>query len=481
MPFFKNGKEGVENAVPLDDKANGVIMGIFIESIVPLKIFGDDLSNEDDGKLAYSPFETLPFTFLKDEKIVEQSVWQAGRYIGSTQINGTTIEIKPRFGTSWLAHLLDDIFHIQITKSGESLKEKFWNELMRRVLWSLWVKKFAAADKYGLPRKTVKQNHRGINIRGRLNTYKSIIPLFTKRQVVSEYRERELDDSICNIIYKAYSILVKRKYNKTKVPPQIQDTINSLNGHYQGRVVSVSTRHYQDISYKSIDLSWKPLVDFSWQIIQQDSLFNNKSKTGEGYSIFIDMAEIWEAFLRKKLGEAFSSDGWRVLSVEECHYGIYQDSFFKREIIPDIILQKGDEYIVFDAKYKRMLGRKEDVDRTDLFQIHTYIQYIEHCMGEVVLAGLLYPITDKEFKDSDKNLYHSTNLFGDEKGNPGGNGNHGGNYGKDIRFIIDGIYCEEVINENIDNNSIKKQQDEINKNVAAMIDRIKKIIEEITE
>lgn len=459
MPFFKNGKEGVENAVPLDDKVNGVIMVNFVESIVPLKIFGDDLSNDDDGKLAYSPFETRPFTFFKkDEEKVEQRVWQSGRYIGSTHINGTTIEIKPRFGATWLAHLLDDIFHIQITKSGESLKENLWNELMRRVLWSLWVKKFAAADKYGLPRKTVKRTHRGINIRGRLNAYKSIIPLFTKQQVVSEYRERELDDSICNIIYKAYSILVKRKYNKTKVPPQIQDSINSLYCHYQGRVVSVSAREYKDISYKSIDLSWKPLVDFSWQIIQQDSLFNNKSKTGEGYSIFIDMAEIWEAFLRKKLGEAFN--GWRVLSVEECKCQIYKGKFFERKIIPDIILEKGKEYMVFDAKYKRMRGVNEDVDRTDLFQIHTYIQYVEHCLGTVVLAGLLYPITGDTVNE---NIYHSDNLFGHPNG-------------KKIPFIIDGIYCKEV-EEKEDGTEIGALQKSINDSIDAMINRIKKILE----
>lgn len=441
------------------DNPNNKILQKFILSVSPINIYGDNSRQYDeDSKLAYSPWESHP---LDDGT----RAWFAGRYIGTSFIDNNEIIIEPRFGITWLSYLADEVFHFRFINdnSKNNTKGKL-NELYKQLFWSIWIRKFAEADIYGLPRQTAKHTQTGMQIRGRLNAYKSIIPLFTKQKVVSEYREKELDDGICRIVYKAYDLLARNSRINMQPPQQIQESINTLYFRYHGEVINVTAHDYQSISYKNIYQSWKPLVDFSWQII--NNLLQSTKAGGKGFSIFLDVAEIWEAFLRKKLGEAFSSDGWRVLSVEECHYGIYQDSFFKREIIPDIILQKGDEYMVFDAKYKRMLGRKEDVDRTDLFQIHTYIQYIEHCMGDVVLAGLLYPITDKEFKDSDKNLYHSTNLFGAEKGKE-----------KEIRFIIDGIYCKEMDNDIIDKSSIESQQEIIENNVAAMIKRIKKILE----
>jgi hypothetical protein len=274
--------------------------------------------------------------------------------------------------------------------------------------------------------------------------------------------------------------LVKRKINKSKVPAQIQDSLNGLYSYYQGQPIGVSEHDYHDINYKSIYLSWKSLVDFSWQIIQQEAFNQFKDKVGESYSIFLDMAEIWESFLRKKLGEGFADDGWRVLSIEECTYQIYKGKFYQRDIIPDIILEREQngqkEYMVFDAKYKRMRGIKSslkysDVDRSDLFQIHTYIQYVQNNMGKVVIGGLLYPITQKgkdddgsvfENTDIDIKSYHTNHLFGDD--------------GKDDTppFIIDGILCSEVEDDNIVNEqNVKDNSQTLAENIKKMVERIK--------
>jgi 5-methylcytosine-specific restriction endonuclease McrBC regulatory subunit McrC len=354
---------------------------------------------------------------------------------------------------------------------------------MRIILWRLWLRKFAAADQYGLPRRVVKRVHQGLQIKGHLNVRKSLFPLFTKRQVVSEYREKEIDDTICRIVYKAYSILVNNKMNY--IPEQIQDSLNSLYSYYQGQLISVSEHDYHDINYKSIYLSWKPLVDFSWQIIKQE-IFNQQEKEGKSYSIFLDMAEIWEAYLRKKLGEGLKEKGWRVLSVEECTYKIYKDKFYERDIIPDIILERENggkkQYMVFDAKYKRMRGirtsaKYSDVDRSDLFQIHTYIHYVQTHMGKVVLGGLLYPITQKgknedgteyEINDDVINSYHSERLFG-------GSAKEG-----DTQFIIDGIFWPEKEEDEKPNNTEseteKKEMKEFKKRTDAMIGRIRDLI-----
>lgn len=480
MPFVikKERPCSKDNIIPQNSDKKDLnayikVLTQFVDSIIPVSIFNDNSLKDDvESKLAYSPFENQPLVFRKDNEDETVRAWQAGRYVGSARIGDTIIEITPRFGEEWLKYVLYDIFNFKLTKSEDSKTTGEQNPLMLRILWHIWVRKFAEADQYGLPRSTVKRIHQGIQTRGHLNIRKSIFPFFTKRQVVSEYREKEIDDAICEIVYKAYGILMNRNIKNPNVPSQIQDTLNSLHTHYKGKAISVTEQDYQDVNYKSIYLSWKPLVDFSWQIIKQDSLFKKTNKPkGESFSIFFDMAEIWETFLRKKLGEGFADDGWRVLSVEECKYKIYQGKFFERLIIPDIILtrtsEKGEsEYMVFDAKYKRMRINKSkgyDVDRTDLFQIHTYIQFVEHHLGHVVVGGLLYPLTQKvqdnegnevEFKiDTDR--FHSADLYGKERGKY-----------SNTSFIIDGVFCSK-------SDDAEGNVGAMDTNVTEMIDRIK--------
>ena len=128
--------------------------------------------------------------------------------------------------------------------------------------------------------------------------------------------------------------------------------------------------------------------------------------------------------------------------------------------------------MVFDAKYKRMRINKEskgyDVDRTDLFQIHTYIQFVEYHLGHVVVGGLLYPLTQKvqdnegnevEFKiDTDR--FHSADLHGKESGKY-----------SNTSFIIDGVFCSE--SDDADGN----YKDAMDENVTDMIGRIKRHID----
>ena len=468
QPFYINGKETAEGAICEKEDARGVsneakVLSKFVESILPISIFGSDLKDEDtDSKLAYSPFENQTYIWIENGIEIKKRVWQAGRYVGATQIDDTTIEIRPRFGNGWLEYLLDDVTHFKVVRSGSENSEKGINDLMRRILWHLWVRKFASADQYGLPKRVVKRTHIGMQIRGHLNVRKSLFPLFTKSQVVSEYREKDIDDAICRIVYKAYCILVNRQYNKTQVPEQIQDSLNTIYSYYQGLPISISANDYNNLSYKSIYLSWKPLVDFSWQIIRQDSLFKRKGSKGDSLSIFLDMAEIWEAFLRKKLGEGL--EGWRVWSAEECEQKVYGNTFFGRIIIPDIVLQRvgndgKDEFLVFDAKYKQMRGNKDDVDRSDFFQIHTYIQYVQHHLGNVVLGGLLYPLSI----DANENRFHSVKLYGC-------------NGKENIPFIVDGVYCNE---EEISKMSKTEEVSKImNDRVTAMIARIQNRIKD---
>lgn len=462
-------------------------------------------SNDDDDKIV--SLQTMLFPYEGGKPSI-QTRWWAGRYIGLANIavphangNGTynpiEISIKPRFGERFLLAILEDLYNIKvgIHNAQETASSKWFSALLNILRRRIWVDKCAKANRYGLPRKNVKREHQGVTLKGSLDIRRTIMPWLTQKEICTNSYEKVFDDTICKIVYEAHRILShdvigekKDKKGKNKnqngeknigigfsMPPMVQDTINALNTQYKGTRFDITETDYQRIRYNNIYMTWKPLVDFSWDIIRNKKL-GYRSSEMQGECIFVDMAEIWEAFLRKKLGEGFADDGWRTLSVEECEYKIYQGKFFERLIIPDIILtrtnDKGEnEYMVFDAKYKRMrINSKNhgyDVDRTDLFQIHTYIQFVEHHLGHVVIGGLLYPLTRKGQDEEgnevemtiDTDKFHSAHLYGKESG-----------MYSNTPFIIDGVFCSERDDEE------GNDKDAMDKNVTEMINRIKKLI-----
>ncbi len=462
-----------------------------------------------DEKIA--SLQTRWYKYDNDSEATLQTRWWADRYIGVSNINNVEISIRPRYGEKFLLGILSDLYNIRFVENhSEGKKENDWfSNLIKLLRRRIWVDKCAKANRYGLPRTNVKREHQGATLRGALDVRRTIMPWLMKQEICTNTYEKTLDDNICRIVYEAHRILsrditaAKKKRDKQtdnvnaglvfSMPSTVQDTIDALNSQYKGPSFDLTENDYLRIRYKSIYQSWKPLVDYSWDVIRERQL-GLKSSNSLNECVFVDMAEIWEAYLRKKLGEGLKDKGWRVLSVEECHFPLYEKMFYKRDIIPDIILQKGDKYIVFDAKYKRMNGSKDDVDRTDLFQIHTYIQYVQHCKGKVILGGLLYPLS-VDINNSNIGKFHSMQLFGFETQN------ELSEVKNEIPFIIDGVYCDEKefekISKSEDIEKISKSEDiekrqkseDIEKNqksedieetmkgrVKAMIDRIKKYL-----
>ncbi|CAD0004351.1 hypothetical protein FLACHUCJ7_01826 [Flavobacterium chungangense] len=112
---------------------------------------------------------------------------------------------------------------------------------------------------------------------------------------------------------------------------------------------------------------------------------------------------------------------WFVTGQEELN--VYSDLFYGRKMFPDLVMKhkETNKVIVFDAKFKKMRSIKKDVDRSDFYQIHSYIQYYQ---PNVLFGGLLYP-----FSESINTVKaHSKSLFGNEN-NP-------------HSFIVDGIFIK---------------------------------------
>lgn len=363
------------------------------EKTPPQQVLNDFITEHRDKVFWFSAQNKLTQDNHLAEYDYRRGCWCAGRFIGEASLeddhNRYQISIKPRFGNAVFFRMLEEIHNIKITKSLSAYqKSDNWGGLVKKVIAFIWLGKLAAANLHGLPKTQVKIKHVGHMIKGIIHVRQSIPKYYTNQQLVSYRREKFIDDSIAQIIFQAYHILKDDLSALSgKVPDTAQDAIDQVFSQINQRRF-VSRREYQNIKYKDIYNSWRPLVEFSWDIIQKHHQKMESSAARKGFGFFIDMAEIWEQYLRSLLKKNLVPMGWRLLDNQ---LRVYPGTFFSRLMIPDIIFEKEQRLLLWDAKYKQMEGRFFDLDREDFFQIHTYIQY--YAKGKVVLAGgLLYPL-----------------------------------------------------------------------------------------
>ena len=390
--------------------------------------FSSDYQADEDSKLAEYDYRDY--------------CWRAGRFVGEAIFNHNKVDykitIKPRFGEKMLFRMLEEIFNIRITKSAsQQSKSLDWQHYIKRIIAFIWLHKLANANLHGVLKTQIKREHRGQTIRGRIDVRKSIMPLYKSSEVVSSFRDKQIDINVAQIIFQAHQIL-KADFHigKINIPDSAQEAINQVHSVIQNSEY-ISESDYKNIRYKEIYLSWKPVVDLSWLIIKRKQLSLKQDKAKDGFGFFIDMAEVWEQYLRILLKKNLLRYGWKYNSEKQIAYEGY---FFHRELIPDLVFQKENNLAVWDAKYKRMTGDNRDVDRSDFFQIHTYIQnFLTHQSNRKVKAGgLLYPISNNPNFDH----YRSPNLINDE--------------GVKVNFSIDGI---EMIERNeVENPKIKEAE-----------------------
>lgn len=371
--------------------------------------------------------------------------WYAGRLVGEAtfEFKGNTYKIKinPRFGDLQLFKMLEEAFNIRFTNSKSLLtKQENSDFLIKKMISFLWSNLLAKANKHGLPRHLITKTHIGNTIKGKLNARKSIIPYYIKEQLISNYKEKAPDVAIATILNKTYNVLSKDYYlNSIRMPNNAQDAIQQLLTCNTN--ATISEHEYRKIVYKDIYASYKPLVDLSWDILKKKNMANQQSDANkDSFSFFIDMAEIWELYLRSILKKQFIKEGW---TLQKDELIAYSSKDFRRKLIPDIVFLKDNDLMVWDAKYKRMQFDYFDYDRADFFQIHTYVNYY-HQDKNVIASGLLYPLS-KHFDETRQDKNKSNSLFG-------------ANTTK-TKFVVDGIDYSNIQNKELtlDNINIAEQ------------------------
>ena len=266
-----------------------------------------------------------------------------------------------------------------------------------------------------------------------------------KGKISSTSREQKEIPEIIDVLYKAISIIEKNKFD-TK---NISHIKTHLKQHRSNRYVSnqtISKAIKSKVLQNPIFAPYKKVLEYAKLIIDADNLEEKKDGNKETFGFLVNVAELFEIYVTKLLQKEFPD--WSVSSPK---IELYTNQFFARKIIPDIVMIKDNDVMVFDTKYKRMLfrGRYEnggDLDRNDFFQINTYISFYKNQGYNVKVGGLLYPMGKKFNQDE----CYSDSWFNNSE----------------TKFIVDGIELS------VDKINI----DDIVKSEMTFIDRIKELI-----
>jgi 5-methylcytosine-specific restriction endonuclease McrBC regulatory subunit McrC len=394
-----------------NQEGNGAAMKHLLseEFDIPILTLAGDRENENLNIIEYN---------------YQSNGWHAGRLVGQAifQVEGRSyrISIQPRFGNLQLFRMFEEIYNIRLINSLSELGQSGDQQsVIKKLIAVIWINLLSRANKHGIPKSLITKSHKGYQLRGKLDIRKSLVSSLSENVLVGIYKEKSAQPLTTTILHKAYKILMfEYGLSKMAIPRSAKNAIDQIKCAI-AHDVSVDERDYQSVRYKSIYQSFKPVVDLSWDIIKRKRQ-ENKESTTLGYNFMIDMAEVWEIYIRSLLKKRFVRQGWRVSSLKEM---VYQGKKYQRQIIPDIVLIRENHALVFDAKYKRMNFDYFDYDRSDFYQIHTYIHYFNQDY-HVIAGGLLYPLS-REFDENMILKNKADSIFGKSQSN--------------TKFVVDGI------------------------------------------
>lgn len=356
-----------------------------------------------------------------------QYIIQTGLFAGVLYHKGHQVNITSKYGDVFLRRMLNSVNDIYINnQKTNAVKSNETNEFQNIIAY-LFIQSLEKASFLGLPKVYQNNSQHRCKVRGKIdvNAYlKKSIPFSGK--LTSTLREQVYVQEVIDVLYFACSIL-ERNFGK-EIHRKIMGTLQILKQNYSGnypnhQVIGKAKGHAS--LQNPVFSSFKRVIEYAEIIIKeldlQSSNTINSLKT-QGY--LFDISQLFEVYLEKLLSRHFVD--WYVTGQEELT--VYPNQFFKRKMFPDLVLKHKEtgKVMVFDAKFKTMKLRKNDLDREDFYQIHSYIQYY---LPNVVLGGLIYPLS----KDNDVNSSYANSLFESDQNDTG--------------FIVDGIFVKEGMSE----------------------------------
>lgn len=384
---------------------------------------------------------------MKNEKNEDIYLAQTGNYVGKFVWQGLEIDIKSRFSNTFLERMLNftnDIFIDDVSITGNKIDKDF--DISKYIIYYMFVQNLEKAFLLGVPKAYKSIEHHEMKLKGKIDINKFIkydIPFQGKISSVS--REQKEIQEIMDVLYKAIKIIDKNNKAFLKNISHIKTHLKQYKSNNYVSNETINKALKSKALQNPIFSPYKKVLEYAKFIINGNNLEEKKDTNQKTYGFIINIAELFEIYITKLLQKEFSD--WNIESPKIELYNTPQ-MFYQRKIIPDIVMKKDNDVLVFDTKYKKMQMRGTkgiwDVDRNDFFQINTYMSYYQnhHNKYNLRIGGLLYPMDAFE-----KEKCHSENWF--ENSN--------------TKFIIDGIdlsNLEETKDDENKSSTISRREDE---------------------
>ncbi|MGJ0320489.1 McrC family protein [Aliarcobacter cryaerophilus] len=384
---------------------------------------------KDEEKIRAKNEDDLIISIKKDG---ENYLSQTGNYIGKFVWQGLEIDIKSRFSNTFLERMLNfanDIFLDDVSITGNKVDKDF--DISKYIIYYMFIQNLEKAFLLGLPKAYKSIEHHEMKLKGKIDINKFIkydIPFQGKISSVS--REQKEIQEIIDVLYKAVKIIDKNNKAFLKNISHIKTHLKQYKSNNYVSNETINRALKSKALQNPIFAPYKKVLEYARFIINGNSIEEKKDGAQETFGFIINVAELFEIYITKLLQKEFSD--WYVesphLRLDEKFGKTY---LYSRKIIPDIVMTKNKDVIVFDTKYKKMnfnyvKGNGVDVDRNDFFQINTYMSYYQNQNYNVKIGGLLYPI-EKSFKEN-KYICHSETWFGN----------------LNTKFIVDGIDLSDL-------------------------------------
>lgn len=390
--------------------------------------FDDESTGVDDGKALIAKVQVLNATESGNDYLRAET----GNYIGKIRwSNNLEIDIASRFSDVFLRRMINFANDIYIDDIDFNAKQNNEFDSAKFILYYLFVQALEKAYLLGLPKTYRTVEHHEVMLKGRVNINGYIrhdMPY--KGKISSTSREQVEVTEIVDVLYQAITIISSEHEHLTKrikhITPHLKQARST---EYVSNKTILRAKQAKSLQNPIFE-PYKRVLKFAETIIGHNGLLENSTGKNKSHGFLINVAELFEVYIRKLLTINFPE--WHISSPK---LAVYKKTFFNRNIIPDIVMEKknSNDIMVFDTKYKRMNFTERrtvsmgDVDRNDFFQIHTYLSYyLSDPNNHVLAAGLLYPLSG-EYKGKEKKCI-SQEALGDKK----------------TLFVIDGIELKDL-------------------------------------
>ncbi len=348
---------------------------------------------------------------------------QTGLFAGVLYHKGYAFNIETSYGNVLLHRMLNFVNDIYVdTKDVNAVSNKHSNEFQYIIAY-LFIQSLEKASVLGLPKQYTQVTERSSKVKGKINInqyLKQDIPFQGK--LTSTFRTQKYIQEIIDVLFAAAKKV--EDYLGVNYKSKIIGVYQTLNEHHSKNHVSqtvIEKAKNHVVLYNPLYKPFDDVLKYAEILLKNQNIeAHKKDNQLKTYGFMFDISQLFEVYLEKLLSKYFTE--WVVNGQEEL--SVYEGLFYGRKMFPDIVMRNKitNEIIVFDAKFKKMVGRKDDLDRSDFYQIHTYIHYY---LPNVIFGGLIFPLS----KELNQEKSVSKGLFFNNITTP--------------NFIVDGIFIND--------------------------------------